>query len=254
MLSWLFGVTTHGVRMSVKINLSGYKLFENQTIESFSPLENQGFCNINYVVKTCSNSYSYTYLVREFKHTLVDRAFEFKVQKKAHTKGLAPNPLLLDLEQNIMITEFTHGEHKFTLKKNDLKQLAFTLKKLHKIKVHKKPHNHKKDFRPKHKKANATLIKLKKYKKDLVLCHHDLNPKNIFFTDRITLIDWEFAGVNDRYFDLATVCVEFKLNQEMEKYFLRYYTHTHSQKKLELYKVLYKELYRVWMGENITSI
>ncbi|MBU1669274.1 phosphotransferase [bacterium] len=232
------------------IDLSEYKLFQSQTIKTFVPLENQGFCNINHVVKTCSNSY----LIREFKHTLVDRAFEFKVQKKAHTKSLAPNPLLLDIEKSIMITEFTHGEHKFTLKRKELRKLALALRKLHKIKVRKKPHSHKKDFKPKHKKANLTLLKLKKYKKDLVLCHHDLNPKNIFFSNKIVLIDWEFAGVNDRYFDLATVCVEFKLNWKMEKYFLQHYAHAHSQKKLELYKILYKELYRVWMGENTTPI
>ena len=237
-------------------DLSGYKLFKNQTIKEFKPLKNQGFCNINHVVKTCSN----TYLVREFKHTLVDRTFEFKVQKKAHIKGLAPNPLLLDIQQNLMITDFCDGEHKFTLTKNELKQLAHTLKKLHKIKVRKKPHNHKKDFKPKHKKANATLLKLKKYKKDLVFCHHDLNPKNIFFSNKIILIDWEFAGVNDRYFDLATVCVEFKLNQKDEAYFLRHYFALipklqlrNAYKKLELYKILYRELYRIWMGENVPT-
>lgn len=240
----------------MNIDLNGYKLFEDQTIETFTPLKNQGFCNINYIVKTSSN----TYLLREFKHSLVDRTFEFNVQKKAHNQGIAPNPLLLDLEKNLMITEFCNGEHKFTLKKRDLKQLALTLKKLHKIKIRKKPHNHKKDFKPKHKKANATLLKLKKYKKDLVLCHHDLNPKNIFFTNKITLIDWEFAGVNDRYFDLATICVEFKLNRKDEAWFLRQYFGLvpklelgNAYKKLELYKILYQELYQVWTEENITS-
>ena len=241
----------------MKIDLSHYNLFQNQAINSCSLVKNQGYCNINYVVKTSSN----TYLLREFQQDL-DRKFEFTVQKKAHAKGLAPNPLLLDLVNNLMITEFSEGEHKFSLKKKELRELAITLKKLHKIKIHKKPHNHKKDFKLKHKKANATLLKLKKYKKELVLCHHDLNPKNILFSKKITLIDWEFAGVNDRYFDLATICVEFKLNREMERYFLRCYFATPSpskawegedSKKLRLYKMLYRELFRIWMKENTLS-
>lgn len=237
----------------MSIDLTRYRLFQNQIIKSVSQLENQGYCNINHIVKTSSN----TYLLREFQLEL-DRKFEFNVQKKAHSKGLAPNPLLLDLKENLMITEFSAGEHKFTLKKKELRELALTLRKLHKIKIRKKPHNHKKDFKYKHKRANSTLLKLQKYKKDLVLSHHDLNPKNILFSKKITLIDWEFAGINDRYFDLATVCVEFKLNRKMEQYFLQYYAHLHSQdgawerEKLELYKVLYKELFQVWMGENVT--
>ena len=230
----------------MEIDLSAYLLFKEEKITSFSTLKNQGYCNINHVAVTTKNSY----LIREFQMDL-DRNFEFYIQKKAQQKGIAPYPILLDTQQNIMITEFIEGVHKTKLSKQELQKLALTLKKLHKIKIRKKPHNHKKDFRPKHKKANATLLKLKKYKKDLVLCHHDLNPKNIFFSNKITLIDWEFAGVNDQYFDLATVCVEFKLNREMERYFLRCYTHRYSQTKLELYKILYKELYRVWMDANL---
>ncbi|MCH9739213.1 MAG: phosphotransferase family protein [Epsilonproteobacteria bacterium] len=228
------------------IDLTRYSLFAKGY--RLTLLANQGYCNSNYIAQTDKD----TYLVRHFKLQNIDRAFEFSIQKKAHTKGLAPKPLLLDTEQNLMVTEFATGEHKFTLNKKELRELALTLRKLHKVRVRKKPHNHKKDFKYKHKKANATLLKLKKYKRDLVLCHHDLNPRNIFFTKKVTLVDWEFAGVNDKYFDLATVCVEFKLSREIEQYFLRCYASIHSREKLELYKVLYRELYMVWMGENIT--
>ena len=231
----------------MKIDLKNYTLFQNQ-IYTLSKLPNQGLCNINYLAKTSSKNY----LIREFKLEQMDRAFEFKVQKKAYTKELAPNPLILDLQQNIMITEFVVGEHLFKLKRDKLKQLATTLKKLHKIKIYKKPHNHKKDFELKDKKANNILLKIRKYKRDLVLTHHDLNPKNIFFGDNITLIDWEFTGINDRYFDLATISVEFKLDKQSEIYFLRQYFGRNSFdiKKLSLYKELYIELYRVWLLDS----
>jgi len=231
----------------VKIDLKRYPLFQNQ-IYTLSELPNQGLCNINYIAKTSLENY----LIREFKLPNMDRIFEFKVQKRAYSKALAPKPILLDLQQNIMITEFVRGEHLFKLKRDELKQLANILKKLHKIKIYKKPHNHKKDFEPKHKKANKILLKIRKYKRDLVLTHHDLNPKNIFFGDKITLIDWEFAGLNDRYFDLATISVEFKLDKRNELYFLRQYfgRNTFDINKLSLYQKLYSELCRVWLMNN----
>lgn len=39
---------------------------------------------------------------------------------------------------------------------------------------------------------------------DMVSCHMDLKPENILFDgERVWLIDWQAAFVNDRYFDLA---------------------------------------------------
>lgn len=41
---------------------------------------------------------------------------------------------------------------------------------------------------------------------DMVSCHMDLKPENILFDgQRVWLVDWEAAFVNDRYFDLAIV-------------------------------------------------
>jgi hypothetical protein len=41
---------------------------------------------------------------------------------------------------------------------------------------------------------------------DMVSCHSDLKPENILFDgQRVWLIDWQAAFVNDRYFDLAVI-------------------------------------------------
>ena len=231
----------------MKIDLNRYKLFKNQKY-TISKLPNQGLCNINYIAKTPLKNY----LIREFRLPNIDRDFEFKVQKKAYLKGVAPKPIVLDLEQNLMITEFVIAEHLFTLNRKNLKQLALTLKRVHKIKIYQKPHNHKKDFKLKNKKAQKIILKLKKYKRDLTINHHDLNPKNILFANKITLIDWEFARINDRYFDLATISVEFRLNRDNELYFLRQYfsRDRFSIDKLNLYKELYKELCAIWNEAN----
>lgn len=37
------------------------------------------------------------------------------------------------------------------------------------------------------------------------LCHNDVHYLNLIDTGRLTLLDWEYAGVGDPYFDLASV-------------------------------------------------
>jgi thiamine kinase-like enzyme len=86
------------------------------------------------------------------------------------------------------------------------------------------------------------------YPQENVLCHNDLNSQNIFFSKDIKFIDWEYAGVNDRYFDLACVCVEFGLNGEMVEVFLEAYfmDEDFSLEKLEAYKMIYMALCEEW--------
>ena len=46
-----------------------------------------------------------------------------------------------------------------------------------------------------------------------VLSHNDLNPTNLIYDgERVLLLDWETAGPNDAYFDLATIAVFLRLD------------------------------------------
>lgn len=107
-----------------------------------------------------------------------------------------------------MVLWFLEGVHKSKPDKEDLKHLADTLRKLHNIKVDYTPIElHIETKSDEMKKAFELIIN---YPKEYVLCHNDLNPQNIFFQEGVKFIDWEYAGVNDRYFDLASVCIEFE--------------------------------------------
>ncbi len=51
---------------------------------------------------------------------------------------------------------------------------------------------------------------------DMVSCHMDLKPENILFDgQRVWLVDWKAAFVNDRYFDLA-VCANFVVTNDAD--------------------------------------
>lgn len=237
-----------------------YNIFKDEEILSLELLENQGFCNINYHLKTSKKSY----VLREFKSDStvnISRDFEFKIQSKAFKKGIAARPVYFDTNKEFMIYEFQDGNHKEKLEKSELKDLVKTLKKLHNIKANTKVMNLKQQLKfyshlnSKEAKKSLAICKgelknLEKYKKNIVLCHHDLNPKNILFSKNdIRFIDWEYAGLNDAFFDLATICFEFKLVKKEQKYLLKKYLENYTKKdmsKLESYIKIYKHICKLW--------
>src|SRR5579883_1815746 len=71
----------------------------------------------------------------------------------------------------------------------------------------------------------SALDELAVYQPDLVSCHNDLfKPDNVLFDgDRLWLIDWEAAFLNDRYAELAVVANLIVSNDRDEQVFLREY-------------------------------
>jgi nicotinamide mononucleotide transporter len=226
------------------IDLKPYSLLHHQKVEELSLLELQGHCNINYFLKTDQEEY----LVRKFKHES-DRKVEFLIQNLAAKQGVAARALHLDEENGLMICDFIQGEHLKQLTPQNITKLALTLQKLHKIKFMQKPTSLKGAFKYKHKQAYEAFKVIERYPPEYVLAHNDLHPKNILFGKKIQFIDWEYAGVTDRYFDLAAIIVEFKLNKKDQKRFLQTYFGRHrkvNHKKLEAYKMVYTTLWTVW--------
>ena len=221
--------------------LKQYSIFENKEIETFELLENQGYCNENYLLQIDKKKY----ILRKFIRTDIDRNFEFRVQKLAYDNGITAKPLFLN--DMFMVSEFLDGSHQTTLTKAQLSQLADTLKILHTIDIDKNPVEIQiKNQTEELKKAFETITV---YDREYVLCHNDLNSKNVFFTDNVKFIDWEYAGVNDRYFDLASVCVEFDLPIKDESHFLSFYFDGASEinrDKHNAYKMIYRALCLEW--------
>ena len=225
--------------------LKQYTLFENRKIDSYERLENQGYCNENYLL----HSEGKKYIVRKFIRTDIDRKFEFQVQKLAFEKGISAEPLLLDEENALIISTYLEGTHKDKLEKNDLYQFAEVLKKLHTLTIESEPIILETLIEERSKEVQEAFQTIDTFQSEDVLCHNDLNSQNILFTKTIKLIDWEYSGVNDRYFDLASVCVEFNLTKEDEDHLLRSYFTIQDEikyEKLKAYKVIYRALCSQW--------
>ncbi|MCU6760784.1 Thiamine kinase [uncultured Roseburia sp.] len=57
-----------------------------------------------------------------------------------------------------------------------------------------------------------------------VPCHNDTLAENFMYNGRVMrVIDWEYGGMNDGYYDIACVCVENPLNEECEAKYLEAY-------------------------------
>ena len=241
LVSYFFKNSKHAIKFK------HYPLLKAQKVQKFSRLKTQGHCNVNYLIQTDSSKY----LLRKFKHKS-DRKAEFYIQNLAHKKGIGAKALLLDETQQLMICGFIEGKHRQRLDQQSLKKLARLLRKLHKIKIQQQPNSFRNSFKYKDKKVQEAFKVIKTFKPEYVLGHNDLHPKNILFGRTIQFIDWEYAGKTDRYFDLAAIIIEFKLNTADEKTFLYNYFLKHQRlnhKKLEAFKVVYRTLWTVWFGK-----
>jgi thiamine kinase-like enzyme len=57
-----------------------------------------------------------------------------------------------------------------------------------------------------------------------VPCHNDLLPSNVLFAeDRVLLLDYEYSGMNDRFFDLANLSVNGGLTTGADEHLLQLY-------------------------------
>ncbi len=230
-------------------DLSQYPLFANAKEVKTKLLPEQGYSNKNYLVTYEKKKY----LLRHFILQDRDRALEYSIQTLAYQKGIAAKPILLDLDANLMVCEFIEGEHKTILKRKDMITLVSVLKKLHSITNESQPLDLRNLFTELGTEEKEAFAVISKYPKQIALCHNDLNPKNILFEkDDLKLIDWEFAGNNDLYFDLAALSVEFKLGQIDEAFMLALYFQREGweKEKMEAYKIIYKGLCAEWFQKN----
>jgi len=226
-------------------------------------LEGQGLCNEVYKINR--NNKDLILRVFKKKHNIsINRKQEFIIQQKAYEKTLASKPIHLDKKQTFMTCKYLKGIHKKSLSRKDIKVVAKALKKLHKIRHNKKPYSLKNEFKnykkiltdASSKKLIKKSIKLLKNQNqnDLVLCHNDLNKQNMIFNkNRVFFIDWEFASINNRYFDLATICIKYNLNKKKEKILLNsYFTNVKQKyhKSIKNYKIICTNYWKLWFKAN----
>ena len=70
------------------------------------------------------------------------------------------------------------------------------------------------------------------------LCHNDLLNENFLDDGHLRIIDWEYAGMGDVFFDLANFAVNHQLNDEQDRLLLTLYFSEATPKHLARHKLM----------------
>jgi hypothetical protein len=152
--------------------------------------------------------------------------------------GIAPRVWYTSTEDRVSITDFVQARP-FS-RTEALVRLPVTLRSLHALPPFQRPKNiispsgfirrfQDAKILPESQTAElferyAAVTSVYPHDSDMVSCHNDLKPENILFDgDRVWLVDWEAAFLNDRYFDLAIVANFVVTNEAEEEAYLRAY-------------------------------
>ena len=240
-----------------------------------------GITNHNYLAEVNGNRY----VVRipgEKTDIFIDRENELNCSIEAGKTGIAPEVVYYLKPENISVIEFINGK---TLKQEDIvghpdiiKKIVKAIRKIHDnavfkcrfdpfdtIRAYTNYVNKYDAFMPDDIKylfkETAEIERVIKSKPEsLKACHNDLLSENFLFDgDRVWIIDWEYGGMGDPYFDLGDFAVEHKFSEEEEKSIISYYCGKYDERgyaKLFVYKIVSDLWWGIWamIQARISSI
>ena len=172
---------------------------------------------------------------------IADPAVELACMKIAAEAGIAPRIWYASLEDKVLITDFVERK---PFPDDVVPLIAPVLRKLHALPGFPKPRmgsyfDAMDGFVRRFQAANllpesatgelfrhyAELVKVyPRNDAEYVASHNDLKPQNMVFDgNRLWLVDWESAFLNDRYADLAVVANFFVTNNAQEEALLNIY-------------------------------
>lgn len=161
----------------------------------------------------------------------VKRKHQFALQQQLYEVGIAPQPIWLSDEETIWVElwESHNASDELSSTKRPVHTLAETLARIHSLSITAKPLNliarwqHYSDVAKldtnselylKAQALEQSVIKSEQDDEDCVLCHNDLLINHLFLgkESAVKIIDWEYAAMGNRYFDLASCCLINKLD------------------------------------------
>ena len=180
------------------------------------------------------------YLLKILRTEVIsDPAHEFACMQTAAEAGIAPRIWYANVEDRLLITDFVEAR---PFPEDMVPLIVPTLRTLHSLPHFPKVVNYFDaidGFIRRFQAANilpesetgelfrryADVVKVyPRNDSDLVASHNDLKPQNIIFDgNRIWLVDWESAFLNDLYADLAIVANFFVKDEAQEEGYLRAY-------------------------------
>jgi len=211
--------------------------FASTQLDNISLLHGGGSTSLTYKINV--NQQIYVLRIMGLDQPINDRCTQIDCLKKAAQLNIAPHCYYANADTGVIIMTYI-APQPVTDRERFLIELAPIVRDLHRavdfLPVHIKTFDYLSDlvqtlqlsalpgFLADYFKQMATIQQLLKPHLISRACHNDLNFQNILFDGtKIWLIDWEAAGMEDPFFDLATVCNQVCFNKAMEDIFLIHY-------------------------------
>lgn len=160
----------------------------------------------------------------------INRFHQFVLQEQLASRGIAPKPVWLSDDERVWVEEWVHSENlSHCSRQADVLLLAKVLACVHKQPITARPLQLVERWEHYIQKASLTashslvheasrlveLYQLDKPDDDLLaLCHNDLHRDHVIDPHGPVIVDWEYAAMGNRFFDLASCALINKMNQE----------------------------------------
>jgi thiamine kinase-like enzyme len=217
----------------------------------------------NTCLKISTNSKSYVLRIKDEENPANALKSELFMMQKAANQGIAPQVFYYSDDYKAILIDFIEGGTS-TISQNkrpeNIVKIADAMRKVHNIPTN--PYFEKDaieiledvylairqelKIQPQLDRALKLMWKyydkFKEYYSPKVNIHGELNPRNIFITDKQAIfIDWEYTSVDDPFYDLSYLAIRHDYSPDEEKFLLEaYLEESPYQSELERYYLVKK--------------
>ena len=240
-------------------------------IREVEPIKH-GLTNRSWLVTTDADRFVVRISEAAVAELQIDRNSEAVVLQLVARAGIGPEVLRNDLERGILVTRYLGATWSASdaHSNENIDRLAALLRRLHALDV---PggvrtvdlattvQGYLRTLDERGIRSGLTLPSLREcadkaalqLRKDSTacLCHNDVHHLNVVDGDSLRLIDWEYAGVGEPLFDLASLCVYHRYRRSQRERLLSAYaasSETVSWHRLELACWLFDYIRDLWMA------
>jgi thiamine kinase len=226
---------------------------DTAAVLSVDPIKH-GLTNESWLVRTANDAVVVRISNRHWASLQIDRMAESIVLGAVGSVGIGPQVVASDLGRGVLVTRYlgaTCTEAEMT-DPELIQQLGATFDALHRLPLPQDVHEvhlpsviagYLDTLDTLTRKSSLTEIDMRERGMMLAseiadsltprLCHNDVHHLNVVRCEPLRFIDWEYAGIGEAYFDLASVCVYHDYSLQQRSLLLNAYSGSASGAQME---------------------
>jgi thiamine kinase-like enzyme len=203
-----------------------------------------GITNFNYRIDVGGESFVLRIAGEDTALLGIDREHEYAANLAAGKLGIAPEVYAIIMPEGYLVTRFITGQPISPAemrKPANLHRVMETVRRIHSMPdipgtfnafriiqdytriARRYKVTFPKDFAVTMERVQAAENALLVHPAQICPCHNDLLNGNFLVNDRLYILDWEYAGMGDLFFDLANFSDHHELTDEQDTLLLEYY-------------------------------